>query len=486
MVKKIVRVRTFIAFRYWLSTFFQVDFLRNRDLCKILTTWLNSLKADQGIVGQNQDVLDIVRKLKKVVRECKEKWVIKSSTSSTAGSSETRLSEQGGSGGNDEAENPDADVDLDMGEPPIRPSTDGNSVSALSLNPPASYHSNQPMDLSSPSRPSDVSMSTISPMQLPSSSAHPTTAGLSQLHDLQATILAQAKPAVHLKSTAVTAPGVGPTLPMHQSAISRALVNTMGRLGRWKRVLHGRSAVGVAACNDPAAFDLDWGSDSDREFGSIRPPAGASPNQRGAAFPSHTIPSSPPQRRLLGGSGWSTLSAKQAKKVGAEEEDEVVEEIAREAAASAAAGPASSSSSNSQAVVPVRRLLRTASAIPLNPKLLAEMGVEPSHPEMDDQHAADDESGPATPTAGAVPLAAAAGSTDSDNEPSAPPGLDVPSVTPPRRMLHRPSSSLSMRRVSEFRSSPLAPHPEQLSTSTTEAPAAVPEVDERSSMEDNT
>ncbi|KAG8897708.1 hypothetical protein FRC01_011204, partial [Tulasnella sp. 417] len=381
--------------------------------------------------------------------------------------------------------NPDADVDLDMGEPPVRASTDGNSVSALSLNPPASYHTNQPMlpDLSSPSRPSDVSMSTISPMQLPNTSGHPTTSGLSQLHDLQATILAQAKPAVHLKSTAV-ATATGPTLPMHQSAISRALVNTMGRLGRWKRVLHGRSAVGVAACNDPAAFDLDWGSDSDREFGSIRPPASASPNQRGAAFPSHTIPSSPPQRRLLGGSGWSTLSAKPAKKTGAEEEDEVVDEITREAAA---AGSTASSSTAQQAVVPVRRLLRTASAIPLNPKLLAEMGVEPSHPETDDQQqsGADEENGPATPTAGAVPLTNAPASTDSDNEPSAPPGLDVPSSTP-RRVLHRPSSSLSMRRISEFKSSPLAPHPELQASSTIEAPATVPEGDERSSMDENT
>ena len=56
-MKKIVRVRTFIAFRYWLSTFFQVDFLRDRELCKLLTGWLNSLKADQGIVGLNADVL---------------------------------------------------------------------------------------------------------------------------------------------------------------------------------------------------------------------------------------------------------------------------------------------------------------------------------------------------------------------------------------------------------------------------------------------
>lgn len=56
-VKKIVRVRTFIAFRYWLSTFFQVDFLKNPELCKLLTSWLNSLKTDNDLVGHNADVL---------------------------------------------------------------------------------------------------------------------------------------------------------------------------------------------------------------------------------------------------------------------------------------------------------------------------------------------------------------------------------------------------------------------------------------------
>ena len=58
-VRKIVRVRTFIAFRYWLTTFFQVDFLPNRELCVLLTSWLNSLSADEDLVENkaNSDVL---------------------------------------------------------------------------------------------------------------------------------------------------------------------------------------------------------------------------------------------------------------------------------------------------------------------------------------------------------------------------------------------------------------------------------------------
>lgn len=42
-VRRIVRVRTFIAVRYWLLTFFKVDFIANKQLCVVLTTWLNAL-----------------------------------------------------------------------------------------------------------------------------------------------------------------------------------------------------------------------------------------------------------------------------------------------------------------------------------------------------------------------------------------------------------------------------------------------------------
>ena len=46
MVKQIVRLRTFVAFRFWLLTFFRVDFLPNTELCLLLANWLNTLWRD--------------------------------------------------------------------------------------------------------------------------------------------------------------------------------------------------------------------------------------------------------------------------------------------------------------------------------------------------------------------------------------------------------------------------------------------------------
>jgi Gdp/GTP exchange factor required for growth at low temperatures len=45
-VRRIVRVRTFVAIRYWLLTFFAVDFLPNRELRMLLASWLNTLIRD--------------------------------------------------------------------------------------------------------------------------------------------------------------------------------------------------------------------------------------------------------------------------------------------------------------------------------------------------------------------------------------------------------------------------------------------------------
>lgn len=64
------------------------------------------------------------------------------------------------------------------------------------------------------------------------------------------------------------APGPGPEtevvqtpvpLPSHHSALSRAFVKTIGRLGRWKRVLNSRSAArtSISACAGASAFDLE-------------------------------------------------------------------------------------------------------------------------------------------------------------------------------------------------------------------------------------
>jgi hypothetical protein len=56
MVRKIVRVRTFVAIRYWLLTFFVMDFLPNRELRLLLASWLNTLVKDP-ILKKHQDGL---------------------------------------------------------------------------------------------------------------------------------------------------------------------------------------------------------------------------------------------------------------------------------------------------------------------------------------------------------------------------------------------------------------------------------------------
>jgi len=45
-VRRIIRVRTFAAIKYWLSTFFREDFLPNPQLCHLFAGWLNALSKD--------------------------------------------------------------------------------------------------------------------------------------------------------------------------------------------------------------------------------------------------------------------------------------------------------------------------------------------------------------------------------------------------------------------------------------------------------
>ena len=56
MVRRIVRVRTFTAIRYWLLTFFDVDFVPNRELRLLFAEWLNSLRRDP-ILQKHRDAL---------------------------------------------------------------------------------------------------------------------------------------------------------------------------------------------------------------------------------------------------------------------------------------------------------------------------------------------------------------------------------------------------------------------------------------------
>ena len=62
MVKRIVRVRTFIAIRYWLLTFFAIDFVPNRELRILFGNWLNTLAKDPTLHGK-KDIMASHRSL---------------------------------------------------------------------------------------------------------------------------------------------------------------------------------------------------------------------------------------------------------------------------------------------------------------------------------------------------------------------------------------------------------------------------------------
>ena len=55
-VRRIVRVRTFVAIRYWLLTFFTVDFMPKRELRLLVSHWLNALVRDP-ILKEHSDGL---------------------------------------------------------------------------------------------------------------------------------------------------------------------------------------------------------------------------------------------------------------------------------------------------------------------------------------------------------------------------------------------------------------------------------------------
>lgn len=71
MVKRIVRVRTFIAIRYWLLTFFAIDFVPNRELRVLFGNWLNTLAKDPTLYGKK----DIMVRPRRLYDLYQVKWI---------------------------------------------------------------------------------------------------------------------------------------------------------------------------------------------------------------------------------------------------------------------------------------------------------------------------------------------------------------------------------------------------------------------------
>ncbi|KAF7297266.1 hypothetical protein MIND_00959800 [Mycena indigotica] len=244
-VRRVVRVRTFVAIRYWLLTFFSVDFLPDRELRLLMANWLNTLSRDP-ILKRHVDGLSIVRKLKKVAKECRQIHTRSSKSQASRPTSvkapttqqtevESKashvLGERFAAATRKAADDEDSDVDLDF-------AADQDASERTAFN-------------------SDLANAHLSTVHLGGGAAARTSAmPLSSISILQRTD--------HLGDPNPVSPFVqsAATLPVHHNALSRVLVKTIGRLGRWRRVLNQRGGARghdaqLGVCVDVDAVDLE-------------------------------------------------------------------------------------------------------------------------------------------------------------------------------------------------------------------------------------
>ncbi|KZT53162.1 ras GEF [Calocera cornea HHB12733] len=73
VVRKIVRLRTMLVMRCWLQVFFRVDFVHNKEARDVLVGWMNRMEREPEVQARD-DVLKLVRRLKRIVRECKDAY----------------------------------------------------------------------------------------------------------------------------------------------------------------------------------------------------------------------------------------------------------------------------------------------------------------------------------------------------------------------------------------------------------------------------
>ncbi|KAI9060140.1 ras GEF [Trametes sanguinea] len=245
MVRRIVRVRTFTAIRYWLLTFFDVDFVPNRELRLLFADWLNSLRRDP-ILQRHRDALKIVRQLRKVILDCKDAHIRKLNRASRKSTDKRRSAE------------PQFAAFADHGLP--RPSVDSQ---ARSFNDPEDFDIDFDFDGGvTPSRSGDFSLA--------SADGSPTNALdlVMMRQPLHMAVLqyqtGKQNPTMHATGAgaAAVAQASHPNAalsPFPHNTISRVFVNTIGRLGRWKRVMNQRAPIQppLTAGMDVSAFDVE-------------------------------------------------------------------------------------------------------------------------------------------------------------------------------------------------------------------------------------
>ncbi|UZJ52982.1 hypothetical protein CBS101457_002302 [Exobasidium rhododendri] len=199
--RKIVRVRTYTVLKYWLTNFFEIDFVPDRELRKQLTNWLNETGQDP-----NTPDVSIIKSLKKIVRGVKV------------------IYEQGGVGGilnQSSSQSPDITKPKDFYE-------DANEVTKAFP------------------QQSDTANKDSSPVPASRSNDEMTASGATNSHGHRNT--ANNGPATPLHNPP-------PPLPLSQNTISRVFVNTVGKLSRLKRNLNSRAANSLGNTTDGNGYE---------------------------------------------------------------------------------------------------------------------------------------------------------------------------------------------------------------------------------------
>ncbi|KAJ4480920.1 hypothetical protein J3R30DRAFT_3287494 [Lentinula aciculospora] len=249
VVRRIVRVRTFVAFKYWLITFFTVDFVPHRELRLLVANLFNDMAKELGELRRES----IMKKLKNVAKDCKKLYTHNNNNrSQNPNKDEPNTIEKENLFGEKFAEATrklsaasaptildanDSDVDLDFIDEPSSSPYSG----VYGKTPVINFHLGGA---------STLNLSTaISP-------PGPGSIPLSSFSILQRTDHA---PGPEMFSGSMYGSSINSnTTPIPHNALSRVLVKTLGRLGRWKRVLNS----GATACADVSAFDVELTVDS--------------------------------------------------------------------------------------------------------------------------------------------------------------------------------------------------------------------------------
>ncbi|KAJ1025834.1 hypothetical protein NDA16_002460 [Ustilago loliicola] len=248
--RRIVRVRTYVVIKHWLQHHFDFDFLPNRALRSRLADWLNTIAKDERVVERPAD-LNIVNSLRKIVRQLKEMYsqsgiggLLLHDSGRLTDSPDSRhktdsLSTLGSSSHDSEPVPAKAAAKSASGEEPRMTSSGSSSSVAEDVNldfsedqssQDAAYFRSPPTEQTNHASPGDATRS--------AQKAAAESVLVSHRHTLAPASLQPTRSNAS-PSNASPAP-----LPHLSGTWSRAFVNTVGRLSRFRRVLGNRTLDG--------------------------------------------------------------------------------------------------------------------------------------------------------------------------------------------------------------------------------------------------